>query len=222
MNRLTVLSLLGALLLATIGVLVWRTSAAAKAPQVTAPSQTEIAALKQELEELKRSVRTSRMRAPAPLASNGLLRGESVAAQLPAPVDSAEPAIVAPEEFEKMMVSRREQAAEQQRARRERLDNNLHAEARDARWAAEATSTVEGWLAEPGLAGYSLTELDCRSSMCRARLSLPDNQKVDDFMVTTQAKMGPFQTASLHVVDNGSGQPELVAYFSRQGQALPQ
>ena len=222
MKQLLVPSLIGALVVGAIGIAAWRNSAASQPPRITDPSRVEIAALKQELEELKRSMKNSQRHAQNPVAPSDLPRVAATAAELPVPGDSAEPSIVAPEEFQATMEARREQAAKQRRERRERLDEALRMEPRDARWAAEATSTVKGWLADPGLAGYSLTELDCRSSICRARMSLPEDKKLDDFVVATQTKMGPFQTTSLHVVDNGAGEQELVAYFGKQGQSLPQ
>jgi hypothetical protein len=221
LNRFVV-PLLGALGLGVIGIGAWRIGAASQAPSPRDPSDAEIAALKQELQELRQSMRRAQKHASAPVPPDEFARPASSATEFPAPRDSSEPSILAPEEFQETMEARREQNAKQRRERRERLDGALTAELRDPRWAADATKTVEGWLDAPELAGFSLAELDCKSSMCRARLAFPEDKKLEDFVVATQTKMGPFQTTSLHVVENESGQQELVAYFGRQGQALPQ
>ena len=77
-------------------------------------------------------------------------------------------------------------------------------------------------MGDPGLAGANLQEVDCRTSICRAHIRLPEGKQVDDFLLTTMDKMGTFQTTSLHVLDKDGSKREFVAYLGRQGQPLPQ
>jgi hypothetical protein len=134
--------------------------------------------------------------------------------------EAEEPPPATPEELDTLLRTRQEEAERQQQTRRLRLDEALQTETRDARWSNEATNTVEGWLAEPALAGYSLNELECRSTLCRARFTLAEGKRLEDFLMTTLGKMGSFQTTSLHLLER-DGKQELVAYLGREGQPLP-
>jgi hypothetical protein len=178
----------------------------------------EVAELRAQLERLERAVAADRTHrtAIAPPA-----RAEpSPTAQAVTSATSHE-AATTPAELAAAAERRRSENARRQAERRERLDFELEQEPRDAHWAREATGTVEKWLSAPDLDQYTLEQLDCRSTFCRAQLELPAGQDVSDFLTKIADKMGPFATSSLHAVAGKNGKRELVAYFGRAGEPLP-
>jgi len=221
MKRTGLLVFLGCVLgLIVGGVSVWQL-ASARTQATAAASDAQLREVKQELTQLKRAIRDSRPAAPVAIVPmpTALTPTPSPATE---PSPPGEPPIASGEEFQALMKTRQEEAAQKRRARRERIDRTLQGETRDSRWANEATKTIQGWMGEPGLAGADLKEVDCRTSICRAHISLPEGKRVDDFILTTMDKMGTFQTTSLHIVDNDGSRREFVAYLGRQGQPLPQ
>lgn len=210
----------GGVALVAVGLGAWRLSSA-PAPKAAAANDAELQAVKQELTDLKRIVRESRP-TPVRIAENIL---PNTPPTPPSPAEApppTEPAIASGGEFEAVMKARQEESANKVRARRERIDRTLQAEPRDSSWANDATKTIQSWLVDPALAGANLKEVDCRTSMCRAHINLPEGKRVDDFILTTMDKMGTFQTTSLHILDQDGEKRDFVAYLGRKGQPLPQ
>ncbi|HEY8945180.1 MAG TPA: hypothetical protein VIM73_13005 [Polyangiaceae bacterium] len=203
---------------AAIGVGAWRFRTETAPPRH--PSNEELAALKAELRDMKHALRNTQQRVliQSATSQNGAEPAKEV--EPTAAHDAEEPPPSTPEELEALIRTRQEEANRQQQARRQRLDEALQTEARDARWSNEATETVEGWLAEPVLAGSSLNELECRSTLCRARFTLAEGKRLEDFLMSTLGKMGSFESTSLHMLER-DGKQELVAYLGREGQPLP-
>ena len=218
---------IGSVALVVVALCAWRITSA-PAQTAAASGAAELQDVKRELMELKSTLRDSQRPAPPLLPPNALAVAPAAPPAPPAPPGSdessrpEEPPVATGEEFEALMKARQEESAKKVKARRERIDRTLQAEGRDARWASEATKTIQGWLVDPGLAGARLEDVDCRTSMCRAHISLPEGKRVDDFIMTTMDKMGTFQTTSLHLVDNDGSKREFFAYLGRQGQPLPQ
>jgi hypothetical protein len=181
-----------------------------------------LAALKAELRNVKNALRNTQQRVLIQSAANASQNAAEPTNEVEptAAREAEEPPPSTPEELDALIRTRQEESKRQQQARRQRLDAALDTETRDAAWSNDATKTVEGWLADPVLAGYSLSELECRSTLCRARFVLPEGKQLQDFVMSTLDKMGSFQTTSLHLLER-DGKQELVAYLGREGQPLP-
>jgi hypothetical protein len=101
------------------------------------------------------------------------------------------------------------------------LDRAYQAEAIDSSWRQEAEAKLGALMEDEKLAGGRLLSVDCRSSMCRLHLSLPEAAGLDPLVEVFPRVLRWNTNAFFRVLGAANGQIETVAFFSRHDHALP-
>lgn len=87
-----------------------------------------------------------------------------------------------------------EQAAQEDQARMQNrflaLDNRLAQEATDTEWAGATLDRIENSLQNPELIGFTLTQSQCGSSLCKVEMALPPNQAQEEALQKMSAHRG--------------------------------
>lgn len=202
----------------------WRTVAGRSSNGPVQPSELELRALRTKMDELARaqkvranldSITFAWQQAPAPTGNEF---PSTQADERPREVQKS------PEEMAVAAEQLQEKAERFRAERRLRMDEQLQAEPRDTEWSTAARSTVEFWLTQPSLAGFSLKEMNCGMTLCRVKLGAGDGDpgpvQLNKLMSVITDKMGDFGTSSVSVSEE-DGATTILGYLGRTGERLP-
>lgn len=100
------------------------------------------------------------------------------------------------------------------------LELQLEHEGRDADWSVETERSIVDALNSETLAGATLLDARCHSSLCRVEIG-HDNEVAQEDFLTQMPLMPPFDTSGfVRLIDNGDSR-EMVVFFAREGHELP-
>ncbi|MDS4022869.1 MAG: hypothetical protein RKR03_20530 [Candidatus Competibacter sp.] len=106
-------------------------------------------------------------------------------------------------------------------ARMALLDQQARTERADPRWSGPATTQIQGLFAEDSLAGSTLRDATCQTTLCRIEVDHRDTLALDRFLSELPARLGWNTDSYAQTVTHGDGSTTLVLYLSRDGYPLP-
>lgn len=172
--------------------------------------RTEVNSLQHQLKQVIASVQ-SVTSAPAYLAEDGRLNDFSYRA-----VES---------DFEELELDEVTLVLEAERRAYERIqliETSLQQEHVDASWSTEASDAIEQTFDSEELAGASLVDLECRSTLCRVEVLHDDSEQLTEFQLLFPNKIGHIlPQLTLDHVEEGDSSTSTVIYLARDGYRLP-
>lgn len=173
----------------------------------------EVAHLNADLRVLRRQLK--KQATHAPVDSNTATSPAAAAPEFPdnaaAVADPLEEKAIAVEE-EKRRVEERMQA----------LETSLQNDPLDRSWSIQVSEQITQAFASEELAGISLDDVECRSTLCRVEVMHDDPMRRDEFEIWFPFKVAQFlPRLVMRRVDNDDGSSSTVVYTARQGYRLP-
>jgi hypothetical protein len=116
-------------------------------------------------------------------------------------------------------VAKRDAALQRMKHREAELAASLEGEARDAGWSGVTEAAVRAALEDARFEGARLLDVQCRTSLCRAALSVVD-EDTHDRVATSLQLTPPFATNGFIQRKSDDLGPTLVIYFARPGRRI--
>lgn len=101
------------------------------------------------------------------------------------------------------------------------LDRQVRTERTDPRWSGPATAQIQAAFAEGGLAGSTLRNAACQTTLCRVEVDHRDALALDRFLGEFSARLGWNTHSYAQTLTHEDGSATLVLYLSREGYRLP-
>lgn len=103
------------------------------------------------------------------------------------------------------------------------IQRTFDAEPRDPRWAAEATAEIRDAVSAPELSGSRVTDIDCRTTLCRLEVEHPSETVRETFAVELPTRVRSLpRTTTRFLPSERPGAPSLaIMYLVRQGERMP-
>ena len=102
------------------------------------------------------------------------------------------------------------------------LDQQVRTERVDPRWSGPATAQIQALFAGDKLAGSTLRDATCQTTLCRIEVDHRDALALDRFLGELPTRLGWNTDSYAQTVTHEDGSTTLVLYLSRDGYPLPQ
>jgi len=102
------------------------------------------------------------------------------------------------------------------------IEASLEAETVDSAWSGSTSQIIGEAFTGEELAGASLQDIDCRSTLCRVEVQHRDEAKLQEFQRLFPLKVSQaLPRMMMHRIDNADGSITTYLYLARQGYRLP-
>jgi hypothetical protein len=101
------------------------------------------------------------------------------------------------------------------------LDQQARTERVDPRWSGPATAQIQALFAGDKLAGSTLRDATCQTTLCRIEVDHRDALALDRFLGELPARLGWNTNSYAQTLTHEDGSATLVLYLSREGYRLP-
>jgi hypothetical protein len=106
-------------------------------------------------------------------------------------------------------------------ARMALLDQQERTERADSRWSGPATAQIQALFSGDKLAGSTLRDATCQTTLCRIEVDHRDALALDRFLGELPARLGWNTNSYAQTLTHEDGSATLVLYLSREGYRLP-